>query len=448
MSKVGKGNYMLDTDNNIWAVLNSEGEKALAALVTAGADQAVVSLHKSIMTELNVDFGKPSLYRTVFGDEARLTAIVDGKKGVITTNQISETGLKKAAKDCLTAAAAAQPDKAWQLAPSLGKVEFEPEGSALDEDKMFLRCQELLTQISDQFPLIMIEQMVVSHVDVKSLKLFSSGTRVQRTSGYYVFYLIYNAQDGEKTSSFNVSFFQLDNLDQPLLEYGNLRDNLAFTERQIETKPLAEQFTGTVLMAPSPATNLLGMAFDNFVSDTAIMNKTSIWLDKLESRVADEKLTVRIAPLDSKIIADERITAEGYLSEDYTLIDKGVLKSFMLSDYAARKSGQDRVGNGSEAMVIAGGTTPLAELIAGIEKGVFLWRFSGGQPSINGDFSGVAKNSFLIENGKITTALRETMLSGNIDKMLREIRGISAETVSTGNYSAPYIAVDGIIISG
>lgn len=157
-----------------------------------------------------------------------------------------------------------------------------------------------------------------------------------------------------------------------MLEYGNLRDNLAFTERQIETKPLAEQFTGTVLMAPSPATNLLGMAFDNFVSDTAIMNKTSIWLDKLESRVADEKLTVRIAPLDSKIIADERITAEGYLSEDYTLIDKGVLKSFMLSDYAARKSGQDRVGNGSEAMVIAGGTTPLAELIAGIEKGVFL----------------------------------------------------------------------------
>lgn len=137
MSKVGKGNYMLDTDNNIWAVLNSEGEKALAALVTAGADQAVVSLHKSIMTELNVDFGKPSLYRTVFGDEARLTAIVDGKKGVITTNQISETGLKKAAKDCLTAAAAAQPDKAWQLAPSLGKVEFEPEGSALMRTRCF-----------------------------------------------------------------------------------------------------------------------------------------------------------------------------------------------------------------------------------------------------------------------------------------------------------------------
>ena len=45
-------------------------------------------------------------------------------------------------------------------------------------------------------------------------------------------------------------------------------------------------------------------------------------------------------------------------------------------------------------VVMETGDKPLDEIIAGIDKGIYVMRFSGGQPAPSGEFSGVAKNSF------------------------------------------------------
>ena len=79
---------------------------------------------------------------------------------------------------------------------------------------------------------------------------------------------------------------------------------------------------------------------------------------------------------------------------------------------------------------------------------ILVGRFSGGAPGINGDFSGVAKNSFLIENGEIKGAASETMISGNLAAMLNSLVDISSETVADGISVVPYAAFDGITISG
>ena len=65
-----------------------------------------------------------------------------------------------------------------------------------------------------------------------------------------------------------------------------------------------------------------------------------------------------------------------------------------------------------------------------------------------GHFTGVAKNSFLIKDGKIAQALTETMISGNLAQMLKSVRGISAESVNYGTCILPYAAFDGITVSG
>ena len=75
-------------------------------------------------------------------------------------------------------------------------------------------------------------------------------------------------------------------------------------------------------------------------------------------------------------------------------------------------------------------------------------RFSGGAPAASGEFSGVAKNSFLIEKGKVTSALTETMISGCVPDMLRNIRGVSSDLLQDGSVSLPYIVFDGVTISG
>ena len=54
-----------------------------------------------------------------------------------------------------------------------------------------------------------------------------------------------------------------------------------------------------------------------------------------------------------------------------------------------------------------------------IDKGALVNRLSMGSPAANGDFSGVIKNSFLIEDGGLSGALSETMISGNTINMLK-----------------------------
>ncbi len=86
-------------------------------------------------------------------------------------------------------------------------------------------------------------------------------------------------------------------------------------------------------------------------------------------------------------------------------------------------------------------------MISGIDKGILLSRFSGGSPSDNGDFSGVAKNSYYIENGEIKYPISETMISGNIFQMLNDIKDISKETINDGSSIYPWIQFSGLTIS-
>ena len=87
-------------------------------------------------------------------------------------------------------------------------------------------------------------------------------------------------------------------------------------------------------------------------------------------------------------------------------------------------------------------------MIKSVERGILLARFSGGYPSDNGDFSGVAKNSYLIENGEIKYPISESMISGNFAEMLKNIKAISKERIDYGFSILPWIQVSGITISG
>ena len=130
------------------------------------------------------------------------------------------------------------------------------------------------------------------------------------------------------------------------------------------------------------------------------------------------------------------------------MIRNGQLVSFGLSQYGANRTGGKRAGNDGNNVKVAAGDRTLEEMIAEIDRGILVMRFSGGEPSPGGEFSGVAKNSFLIENGKIAGALSETMISGSVPEMLTRIRNISREVQEDGNSSLPFVTFDGITISG
>ena len=86
-------------------------------------------------------------------------------------------------------------------------------------------------------------------------------------------------------------------------------------------------------------------------------------------------------------------------------------------------------------------------MVSETTDGLLIDRFSGGAASINGDFSGIAKNSFLIKDGQIKNALQETMISGNLFEMFNNVASVSIENSNDGRSQFPWVSVDGILIS-
>ena len=428
--------------------LKKTAQSAVAALQAAGADKAQASVSYTITHEFNVDGGEFSLFRTLFDKQLAMTAIQGGKKGTVAQNRYDEETIAASAKACLEAAASAQPDENWDFAPVSQNEDFVLGEPKPDTDKLFFRCQELIASVKERFPKIMMEQMIVFHKEIIRARANSYGVLFSTHEGCYEVSLMFSGHDGDKASSFFGSGVITDSLDRPFLELGSLAEDLANVEKQIETTVVDGKFEGTMVLMPGCVTSLFYTLLSDFAGEGGLLSGTSPWKDKLGEKVADERITISLAPLDERIVCGERYTGEGFRAENFDVIKDGKLNAFYLGLYASNKLQLPRGKNDSFNVVIAPGNKPIADIIASIDKGILVGRFSGGQPSSNGDFSGVAKNSFLIENGKIGPALSETMIAGNMADMLNRLRDISAEQVADGMMALPYMAFDGITISG
>ena len=420
--------------------LKKTAQSAVSALQAAGADKAQANVSYTITHEFNVDGGEFSLFRTLFDKQLAMTAIQGGKKGTVAQNRYDEETIAASARACLEAAASAQPDENWDFAPVSQNEDFVQGEPKPDTDKLFFRCQELMAGVRERFPKIIMEQMIVAHKEVYRAQANSYGVLFSAHEGCYEVQLMFSGHDGDKASSFFGSGVIADSLDKPFLELGSIAEDLENVEKQIETTVVDGKFEGTMVLMPGCVVSLFYTLLSDFAGEGGLLSGTSPWKDKLGEKVADERITISLAPLDERIVCGSRITGEGFRAENFDIIKDGKLNAFYLGLYAANKLQLPRGKNDSFNVVIAPGNKPIADILVG--------RFSGGQPSSNGDFSGVAKNSFLIENGKIGPALSETMIAGNMADMLNRLRDISSEQVADGMMALPYMAFDGITISG
>ncbi len=405
-------------------------------------------LTESEKQELNVENGSFKLMRTVFNNNGSLTVFEGTRKGSAGGNDITEEGLAKLISDAKAAAESAPEDPCHDIAPDQGKHVFHSGAEEADLDGFVARIREFLDTVAKDYPKVRIMAAIGSFDKWHWLSRNTNGTEFEGFGGQYGFMIEICAGDGEKTTGLDYTGVGLKSLDKPLIEIGEIRKKLEDIQNSIYPDSLEGKFEGTVILTPGCASEFLFMLMQNYISSGVIMDGTSLWLDKVGEQVADEKLTVALKPFDERIINGERGTNDGYLSEDVTLIEKGVLKTHWLNLYAANKTGRPVVKNTGSDLVVEPGDTPLADMIASVKKGLILGGFSGGQPGTNGEFSGVAKNSFLIEDGKIKNAVTETMVNGNLGEIVRNIRAISRELCIDGGMVMPYIAVDGIVISG
>jgi PmbA protein len=422
---------------------------ALEALKKAGAQKASCSAHRGRKNELNVEANQFSLLRTLFEDGISLKALVDGKKGTAYVNKLDKDSIDQAVADCVTLAASATPDEAEDIAPKAENKTFDQSMGGGDMDKLFNRTKEFLEQTKDEYPKIILESVIGTVNNYESSYVNSNGVEFGQVSENYYMGTMFSAKDGELSSSFNGYGAVINSLAVPFMDIGLQRTLLEDSVKSLNTRMVEGKFEGKVILLPTGGDMLWGTLLQCFLGDFSMISDTSRWKDALNTVVADSKLSFMASPLHPSIIGGERFTGDGFESKNFDFIRDGVLKSFALSLYGANKTGKPRALNTAFGNVeVAAGATSLADMIKSVDKGILMGRFSGASPGPSGDISGVAKNSFMIENGQVTDALGETMISFNILDALMNIPSISKERCLDGYSILPWCCFDGITISG
>lgn len=398
--------------------------------------------------EFNCETGEFALYRTTFDKTLSVKVFNEGKYGSAHGNDLSDEGITSVINDAVAAADSAQPDEARDFAEKQENADFTDGEIEPDEKKLFARIREFNEAVAASRPQIKLMAVYGSHELEDSIYFNTNGTEFTVRKGYYALVCEFVANDSDKTTGLNYFQFFADNLDKPFIEYDAVRTSLDNAVAQLNLVTFTGKFEGTVIFDPVVMNDVARMIVYNFVSDGTILDGTSLWSGKLGERVADEKFTLAIDPGADGIVTGSFYTNDGYRTEPLTVIENGVLKNFCISLYVANKTGLKVSHSDDTVFVVKPGDKAVADMIAGVKHGLLVGGFSGGQPGANGEFSGVAKNSFMIEDGRITGAVSEVMISGNIVDVLNNITAISKETICDGNCIFPYMEAEGVTISG
>ena len=425
---------------------NEAMDYCLDTMKKSGADKAACSLNISEKKELNVEIGEMTLLRTTFDTNLGLSVIKDQKKGSTAINKIDKESIDDAIELVMEMANGSQPDEAHDISSHQPSQTFLKGDESANLDIMYKSLEEFVDYVKSNYPKIQLEAAIMDFNSSQSFFKNSNGVDFEMKEGLYMFSPMFLSKDGKATSSFNHTGFSALKISSPLHEYINIDNLLKESVEQLHTQNINKKFIGKIVVTPDCISDFLSFIISD-ISDGKMISGNSLYKDKLEKQIANPKLTFHSHPVSDEIADGYFITSDGYVAENSTIIDKGVLKTHLLGIYGSNKLGRKRAVNDGGAYIVDPGEKTHKEIIKNIDKGILLSRFSGGYPASNGDFSGVAKNSYYIENGEIKYPISETMVSGNAQEMFEKLDEISSDRIDFGSCILPWISFNGITVS-
>jgi PmbA protein len=413
----------------------------------AGADQAEIRQVVTRSCEIYAQGGEISLLRDFTERSGVFTALVGDRRGRKNTGYLDDASVQAAIRDAVEIATASEPDPAVCIAPALVPQNFEYGPLEPDRDRMVSRLQEWLEYVRGAYPKAIIDSAQIQFTRNDTDHVNSNGVRLHSEKGLYSVTTVFSAKDDTGSASFNYTVYALGNLDRPLREVTKLDDLLRESVEHIQARPVQGAFTGDLLIAPEALTTPLAFLTGQ-LGDEELIAGRSIYREKLGQSIASPLLTLRCPMPGDEFPAAQFVTYDGRLTRECAPVEQGMLNSFMVSLYGARKTGLDPLPHNGFPWSVDAGESDLFDMIRSIKRGVLLRRFSGGRTAADGSFSGVAKNSFYIEDGEIRHPLAETMISGNYATLLNALRAVSRERTRFGNCTLPWVLAEGVTVSG
>jgi PmbA protein len=413
-----------------------------------GIDKYEIIINRTETTSINLNHNKIDLIKTNYHTNLYFTAIQDFKKVKIQISKIDRNNIEQTLNNLVEMMKYSESDTANDIAPFQATKSFSAGDQEPDLNKMYESINLFLESVKDQFPKIILGSTLLDYI--KTINWFFNSNKVdfRESRGIYRFKTIFSSNGLEKTSSHNYSNYSTRKLDKELIACGSFLALLRQSNQQEEPKKLTSQFVGSVIISPDCLIELISLFVDTYLNDYPIITGTSIYKDHLLQPIAGSKFSLYSMPVSDDIEDGYFITRDGYEALNSAIIENGILKSYLLGLYGSLKTSKPRSVNDGNAYVVSAGDVSISSMIHSVKQGIILSRLTGDAPGQNGDFCGVAKNSYYVEDGEIKYPIEDVFISGNLGEMFKNITGISTERVNFGHALMPWIIFSGVTIHG
>lgn len=213
-----------------------------------------------------------------------------------------------------------------------------------------------------------------------------------------------------------------------------------------------------VIFEQRVARSIVSNIFDA-INGTAVYRNSSFLAGKLGEKVANDCLTVIDDGTIPGLFGTSPFDDEGVPSRRTVVIENGVLKSYLLNSYTARKLGLKTTGSASRGVAgnagvghgnlyIEKGEQSPEGLIAGVKSGLYVTELIGhGVNILTGDYSRGASGLW-IEDGKLTFPVAEITIAGNLRDMLFSLEATGSDLEFRGSVASPTLLIREMTLSG
>ncbi len=282
-------------------------------------------------------------------------------------------------------------------------------------------------------------EFVIANSNSKYVTANSIHTRIVVT--------IYTEKDGIKEHEF-VNYGN--SLGYEMLDQVELEKTIQKATNTAVEKLSAIDFKGgelPVVIAPGFGAVIFHEACGHGLEATSVANHLSVFSDDLNKTIATPKVTLIDDGTIEGAWGSSVIDDEGNPTQKNVLIEKGILKEFLVDQVHSKKMQKKTNGCGRRQnfryattsrmsnTYLAPGTDSVDDMIKSIKLGVYCEKMSGG--SVNpatGDFNFAVDTARLIKNGKLKEYLKGITLIGNSKDILKNVEMISDDLEISAGY--------------
>lgn len=444
---------------------DTDSQTALAALLDYakkhGADAAEASFAAREAVSAEVRLGELEGMEREEGRSVALRAFIGKRQAAASSTDMSAGGLEALAERVVQMAKAAPEDRYCGLLDE--KYLARGPWAELEQSDTARPSPEQLLDMAKACEAASMQVDGVSN---------SGGAGASSEASYFVYATSHGFEGADSATSYSIGT-------QPIAERdGKMeRDYEYRTKRFLADLPAAEEIgriagerTARRLGAKKIASQKTAVIFENRlagrilspflsgITGSSVARGVSFLKDKLGKRVFAETFELREDPFVKRGLSSHHFDGEGGAVAPVTLVDAGVVKTWLLNSATARQLGLEPNGHASSGhggppgistsnLFVKPGPHDLSGLMREAGKGLYVTEMFS--PSLNmntGDWSvGVA--GYWFEAGAIAHAVSEVTVAGNLLDMYARL-GCGADLDTRGSMEIPSLIVDGLAIGG